>query len=68
MEEKMHIDYERKQVTAPITSDGVKVIIISDGDAQCYDVPDFGEITVKTQGGHAGVIKTVSTYKWGEQQ
>jgi hypothetical protein len=66
MEERMKVNYERQQVTAQLTKDEVRVIVIADGDARCYAIPSYGEVSLKVQDGHVGIVKVTANYKWGD--
>jgi len=55
-EKKMIVDHRRDQVTVPLGDLEPKAVLISKGQAQCVELPDYGELVVKV---HDGEIKQI---------
>lgn len=63
MDKPLHIDYERMTATVPLDNDP-KVLVVCQGKARVYQLDDYGEITIKTNGGNIAFIKLSETDKF----
>lgn len=64
MANRMVINAEKNEVTAPLIHDGSNVIVISDGKAKVIELPEFGELVIKVTDDKIQLMEVRENYKF----
>lgn len=65
MEQKrIDIDYQRSTATVSLKREFPLVAIVHEGDAQAFQLPEYGELTVKVQGGKVTFATVSESHKY----
>jgi len=63
-EKKITIDYQRMTASISLKEESPAVIVVNQGDAAAYQLPDYGELTVKVHDGKVAFVDITEKHKY----